>query len=167
MYIIEGVIEAILCLFVMFLTKSIYYYVLKFEEEETSKYNPQQFNDLSNYWLSSTKIFFYTPYLSLAWYLQYYFYDCPHPSNIRCNTWLVLRDLSPIKRFMRLIFGWRYIFMFVLWKKRLLAVLIYCTKLTLPVRAFFHTKTMKSFADYNANSKKTLTNSNSKSMLRS
>lgn len=30
LYVIEGIIEAVLCLFVVFLTRSVYVYVLKF-----------------------------------------------------------------------------------------------------------------------------------------
>lgn len=49
LYVIQGIIEALLCLLVMFLVKSIYHYVVRWETSETEKHLPHKFNDLSNY----------------------------------------------------------------------------------------------------------------------
>ena len=50
LYILQGIIEAVLCPFVMFLVKGIYQYVLKWEKSELEKFSVNKFNDMSNYW---------------------------------------------------------------------------------------------------------------------
>ena len=49
LYVIQGIFEGLVCLFMMFLVKGIYLYVLKWEEHETEKLIPKKFNDLSSY----------------------------------------------------------------------------------------------------------------------
>jgi len=50
LYILQGCIEAILCLFVLFLVKGIYIYVLKWERSELEKYSVKKPMEMSNYW---------------------------------------------------------------------------------------------------------------------
>lgn len=49
LFILQGVIEAIICLFVMFLVKGIIQYVVKWERSELEKFSANKFNDLSHY----------------------------------------------------------------------------------------------------------------------
>jgi hypothetical protein len=49
LYIIQGILESIISLLILFLLKSVHFYVQKWENSELEKRMPKKMNNLSDY----------------------------------------------------------------------------------------------------------------------